>query len=54
MKYTADLAIGTMKKAKILEDRATFQSYVMLEKLITTPKACEYLLLQRHEELKRL
>jgi hypothetical protein len=52
-KVIADMATTMMKKAKILEDQAILQLFIMLEKLITTPKAHEYLLLQRGEELKR-
>jgi hypothetical protein len=53
-KVIADMATTTMKKAKILEDQVVFQLFIMPEKLITTPKSHEYLLLQRCEELERL
>ncbi len=53
-KVTIDMATAMMKKVEILKDQATLQLFIMLEKLITTPKGHEYLLLQRREELERL
>jgi hypothetical protein len=38
IKITADMATATTKKAKILENQATLQLFIMLEKLITTLK----------------
>jgi hypothetical protein len=42
-----------MNKAKILEYQVDLQLFTMLEGLITTPEAHEYLLLRRREELER-
>jgi hypothetical protein len=52
-KAVANMVVVTMKKAKNLEVQATFQLFIMLEKLIRTFEVSEYLLLRRHEELKR-
>jgi hypothetical protein len=53
-KAIANMVVVMMKKAKNLEVQGAFQLFIMLEKLITTLEVCEYLLLRRPEELKRL
>jgi hypothetical protein len=53
-KVIANMVVVMMKKVEIVEVQTTFQLFIMLGKLIRTLEVSEYLLLRRHEELKRL
>ncbi len=54
VKTIVNMVTTVMKKEENLENQVALQLFIMLEKLITTPKTCEYLLLWRCKVLKKL
>jgi hypothetical protein len=48
------MAIAMLKLKKALEDQSTLQWFTMFEKLVMTPKVCEYFLLCKCEKVENL
>lgn len=54
VRATTYMAIAMLKLKKALEDQSTLQLFTMFEKLIMTPKVCEYSLLCMCEKVENL